>query len=128
MDGVVAPLLHDSEPVNPDAVNTELPQLLTTATIGTATVPVGAAVPLPATLVQPLIVWVTVYVPAADTVMDEVVAPLLHNKDPVVPVAVNTELPQLFTTITVGATGIVFGADVPLPAALVQLFKVCVTL
>jgi hypothetical protein len=128
MDGVVAPLLHDNEPVNPDAVNTELPQLLPTATIGTATVPVGAAVPLPDTLVQALIVWVTVYVPAADTVMDEVVAPLLHNKDPVVAVAVNTEPPQLFTTVTVGGTGIVFGADVPLPAALVQPFKVCVTL
>jgi hypothetical protein len=126
MDGVVAPLLHDNEPVNPDAVNTELPQLLTTATVGTTIVPVGAAVPLPATLVHPLIVWVTVYVPAAGTVMDAVVSPVLQCK--FVPVVVNTELPQLFTTVTVGGTGIVFGADVPLPDALVQLFKVCVTL
>jgi len=58
-------------------------------------------------------------------VIDEVVSPVLQCK--FVPVAVNTELPQLFTTVTVGGTGIIFGADVPLPAALVQLFNVCVT-
>ncbi len=34
-----------------------------------------------------------------------VVAPVLHNNDPV-PVAVNTELPQLFVTETVGADGV----------------------
>ena len=124
MDAVVAPLLHNKVPVVPVAVNIELPQLLTTVTPGTATVPVGAAVPLPSTLVQLFTVWVTVYVPAVDTVMDEVVAPLLHNKLPVVPVAVNTELPQLFTTDTPGAGGIVFGAATPLPAALVQPFTV----
>ncbi len=37
--------------------------------------------------------------------IDGVVAPLLHNKDPVKEPAVNTELPQLFTTLTVGAGG-----------------------
>ena len=56
MDVVVAPLLHNKAPVVPVAVNTELPQLLTTVTTGTATVPVGAAVPLPETLVQPFTV------------------------------------------------------------------------
>ena len=36
------------------------------------------------------------------TVMDEVVSPVLHNK---VPVAVvdKVEVPQLFTTVTIGA-------------------------
>ena len=38
--------------------------------------------------------------------MDEVVALLLHNNVPVVPVAVNTELPQLFVTLTPGVEGI----------------------
>jgi hypothetical protein len=36
MDGVVAPLLHNNDPVNPEAVKTELPQLLATATVGAA--------------------------------------------------------------------------------------------
>ncbi len=57
-----------------------------------------------------------------------VVAPLLHNKDPVKLVAVRSELPsQLLTTPTDGAPGVVLGADVPEPAALVQPFTVCVT-
>ena len=60
--------------------------------------------------------------------MDVVVAPLLHNNDPVKSAAVNTELPQLFTTLTVGAAGIALGADIPLPDALVHPFAVvCVT-
>ena len=59
--------------------------------------------------------------------MDEVVAPLLHNKEPVKDVAVNVVLPQLSTTDTVGADGISFGAATPLPEGLVQPFNVCVT-
>ena len=127
MDGVVAPLLHDNEPVNPDAVNTELPQLLITATVGTATVPVGAAVPLPAALVQPFTVCVTVYVAAVLTVIDAAVDPLLHNNVPEKADAVNTELPQLLATVIVGATGVAFGAAVALRVALVHPFNVCVT-
>ena len=42
------------------------------------------------------------------TVIDVVVAALLHNNVPVVPVAVNTELPQLFTTLTPGVEGLAF--------------------
>ena len=61
------------------------------------------------------------------TVMLAVVSPVLHNTDPVNPDAVNTELPQLSTTVTVGATGIVFGAAIPLPTALVHPSAVCVT-
>ena len=49
-----------------------------------------------------------------------VVAPLLHNNDPLTDPAVNTELPQLSTTVTAGAVGIVFGAAIPLAAALVH--------
>ena len=56
------------------------------------------------------------------------VAELLHSNDPVKLPAVNNELPQLFTTNTVGADGIAFGADVPLPAALIHPFIVWVTL
>ncbi len=62
------------------------------------------------------------------TVIDEVVAPLLHNKDPVNEPAVKSEVPlQLLTTVTVGATGVVLGAAVPLRIALVHPFTVCLT-
>ena len=87
----------------------------------------GAATPLPAALVHPFTVCVTVYAPAVVTVTDEVVAPLLHNKEPVKDVAVNVELPQLSTTDTMGADGISCGAATPLPEGLVQPFSVCVT-
>ena len=61
MDAVVAPVLHNNDPVNPDAVNTELPQLLTTSTDGVATDEFnGSATPLPAALVHPFTVCVTV--------------------------------------------------------------------
>ena len=57
--------------------------------------------------------------------IDEVVAPVLHNKEPVNPEAVNTELPQLSTTPTIGAgTNDVIGAAVPLPAGLSHPFNV----
>jgi hypothetical protein len=38
--------------------------------------------------------------------------------------AVNTELPQLSVTFTVGADGIILGAEMPLPFALVHPFAV----
>ena len=63
---------------------------------------------MPEELVHPFTVCVTEYVPAVVTVIDEVLAPLLHNKEPVNDVAVNIELPQLFTTVTTGADGIAF--------------------
>ena len=56
--------------------------------------------------------------------MDEVVAPLLHNREPVNEPAVNTELPQLLTTATVGADGMVLGAATPLAGELVHPFSV----
>ena len=60
-DAVVAPVLHNNDPVNPDAVNTELPQLSVTLTTGVATDEFnGAAVPLPDELVHPFTVCVTV--------------------------------------------------------------------
>ena len=61
------------------------------------------------------------------TVIDEVVAPLLHNNEPVKFDAVNTEFPQLLTTSTDGAEGIGLGVAIPLPSELVQPFTVCVT-
>jgi len=63
---------------------------------------------------------VTVYVPVVGTVIDDDVAALLHNKDPVKPEAVNTELSQLLVTVTVGADGIAFGAATLLPGELLQ--------
>ena len=104
-----------------------MPQLSTTVTTGADGISCGAATPLPEGLVQPFSVCVTEYVPAVVTVIDEVVAPLLHNKEPVNDVAVNVELPQLSTTDTMGADGIAFGAATPLPEGLVQPFTVCVT-
>jgi hypothetical protein len=127
MDEVVAPLLHNNEPVKLDAVNTELPQSLTTATVGAAGIAFGDAVALRVELVQPLIVWMIPYAPPVVTVIDEVVAPLLHNNEPVKLDAVNIELPQLSATAMSGATGIAIGALTPLPAALWQLLTVCVT-
>ena len=57
--------------------------------------------------------------------IEAVVAPVLHNKLPVNDPAVNVELPQLFTTVTVGADTLAFnGAAVPLPGALVRPFTV----
>ena len=50
--------------------------------------------------------------------MELVVSLVLHNSVPVTPVAVNNELPQLFTTAMPGAEGIAFGAAVALPKAL----------
>jgi hypothetical protein len=122
MEDEAEPLLHNNDPVKSEAVNMELSQLLTTSTVGAAGTCFGAATPLPAVLVQPLTVWVIVYAPAVDTVMDEDVSPVLHNKAPVKPAAVNTELPQLLATDTTGAFGVVPGVAVPLPALLVQPF------
>jgi hypothetical protein len=68
-----------------------------------------------------------VYVPALLTVIDGVVSVVLHNN---VPDAVvdKVEVPlQLFTTLTEGVAGVVFGAATPEPAELVQPFTVCVT-
>jgi hypothetical protein len=60
-------------------------------------------------------------------VIDEVVAPVLHNNDPVA-VVESVDVPlQLFTTVTAGADGITFGAAVPIPAALEHPFTVAVT-
>ena len=60
------------------------------------------------------------------TVIDGVVAPLLHNNVPAAFVE-SVELPQLFATVTTGAEGIAFGAELLLPAALVHPFTVVVT-
>jgi putative N-acetylmannosamine-6-phosphate epimerase len=65
--------------------------------------------------------------PALLTLIDEVVSVVLHSNDPEA-VVDNVDVPsQLFTTFTVGVDGIVFGAAVPEPCALVQPFTVVVT-
>jgi hypothetical protein len=78
-----APLLHNKGPLYPDVDNIELPQLFTTVTTSVDGSAFGAATPLRDGLVHPFTVCVTVYVPAVATVIVEVVAPLLHNKEPV---------------------------------------------
>ena len=123
MEAVVAPVLHKIvPPVGIDKIL--LPQLLTTVTTGVAGAAFGAAVADPAALVQPLIVDVTVYVPALVTIIDELEEPVLHNKFP--PAFVDsTEVPsQLLTTVTTGVAGAIPGAAAPEPAALVQPFTV----
>src|SRR4249920_515164 len=127
MDEVVAPLLHNKEPVKDVAVNVELPQLFTTVTTGADGMSFGVATPLPGTLVHPFTVCVTEYVAAVVTVIAEVAAPLLHNKGPLYPDVDNTELPQLFTTVTISVDGIAFGAATPLREGLVHPFTVWVT-
>ena len=88
----------------------------------------GAAIPLPEGLAHPFTVCLTVYVPAVVTVIDVVVAPLLHSNEPVNEPAVSTELLQLLTTDTVGAVTLEFtGAAMPLPEGLVHPLTVCVT-
>ena len=105
-------MLHNTGPLAV-AVNTELPQLFTTLTSGGATVEInGEAISLRFGLAQPSTVCDTVYVPSVVTVIELVVSPVLHNNDPVTPVAVNTELPQLLITDTSGAVGIAFGVAV----------------
>ena len=61
--------------------------------------------------------------------MEFPVPPLLHvNVAPGSPVAVNTELPQLFCIETEGAPGMVFGAAVAITDdADVHPFNLCVT-
>ena len=87
----------------------------------------GVATPLPGTLVHPFTVCVTEYVAAVVTVIAEVAAPLLHNKGPLYPDVDNTELPQLFTTVTTSVDGVAFGAATPLREGLVHPFTVWVT-
>ena len=127
IEDVDSPVLHSSVPVaTVDKVDVLL-QLSTTVTTGAAGVVFGAAVPLPAALVHPFTVVVTVYVPAVPTVIEEVVAPVLHSSVPAAAVDKVDVLLQLSTTVTTGAAGVVFGAAVPLPAALVHPFTVVVT-
>ena len=58
--------------------------------------------------------------------IEVVVAPLLHNIAS--PAGIDSvELPQLFTTVTTGAAGMVFGAATPEPAALLHPFTFCLT-
>ena len=105
----------------------DVPQLFTTVRTGADGVVLGAATPLPAALLQPFTVDVTVNVPAVVTVILAVVAPLLHNRLPAALVE-SIEVPlQLFTTATPGVEGVVFGAAMPLPALLLQPFTVEVT-
>ena len=59
--------------------------------------------------------------------IDDVVAPVLHNKEPVA-LVVSIDVPQLSVTVTTGAEGIAFGDAVAVPAALTQPITVCVTL
>ena len=56
--------------------------------------------------------------------MEEVVAPVLHNNVPDAVVDKEDVPLQLLTTFTIGVAGVVFGAAVPEPAALAQPFTV----
>ncbi|PHN95846.1 hypothetical protein CSC81_18305, partial [Tenacibaculum discolor] len=54
------------------------------------------------------------------TVILAVLSPVLHNNVPLAVVLKVLVPSQLSTTVTTGADGVVFGAAVPVPAALVQ--------
>ena len=128
MEAVVAAVLQSKLPVElVDKVEVPL-QLSTTFTTGAEGVVFGAAVPVPAALVQPFTdVWMTLYVPAPVTVIEDVVSAVLHSNAPVATVD-KTEVPlQLLTTVTTGAAGVTNGADVPVPAPLIHPFTVWVT-
>ena len=127
MEFVVCPVLHNKDPVKPVAVNTELPQLSITVTPGVTGMAFGAVVALANELMHPSAACDKVYVPAVGEVMELVVAPVLQDNDPVIPVAVKTELPQLLLTDIPGTAGVGFGADVALAAGLEHPFIVCVT-
>lgn len=114
MEEVVAPVDHTK--FVPVVDNTEFPQLFTTVTRGVEGVTAGEATAVPEVLVHPLTVCVTVYVPPVVTVMEEVVAPVDHDK--LFPDVVNTELPQLLTTDTTGADGMETGAATADPTGL----------
>jgi hypothetical protein len=124
MDDAAAPVLHASVP-GASVESTEFPQLLTTVITGVAGIAFGAAVMVAAGLVHPFTDCVTVYDPAVFTVMDDVVAPVLHTR--LLPVAVSVVVPQLSAADTAGAAGVAFGAAVMVAAALVHPFTDCVT-
>ena len=123
----VSPVLHNRLPTElVESVEVPL-QLSTTDTTGVVGVDLGLAVPLPASLLQPFTVVVTVYIPAVFTVIVEVVSPVLHNRLPDALVD-KVDVPlQLSCTVTTGVEGVVFGLAIPLPGALVQPLMVVVT-
>ena len=83
MDVVEAPVFHNNNPVTFPAVNTELPQLFAAAIVGADGIGFGADVLLAGWLAHPPTVCRTSYVAELNTVIDGVVAPLLHNNVPV---------------------------------------------
>ena len=77
--------------------------LVIVPTTGVTGITFGAATPEPEELVQPSKARVTEYVPATETVMEAVVALLLHKIVP--PTGIDkVEVPQLFTTVTTGVS------------------------
>jgi hypothetical protein len=126
MEEVVLPVLQCKVPFA-FVLNNELPQRSASVTAGADGTALGAAVPVPATLIHPFTFVLTVYLPATATVIEEVVAPVFHNKDPVAFV-LNVELPQLLTAVTAGVAGVLPGAATPVPAKLTHPPTVAVTL
>ena len=84
IDDVVSPVLHSNEPVNPEAVNTELPQLLATDTTGASGNFFGEPWATTHPLVHPFTVSLTKYGSLFATFIDDVVSPVLHSSVPVV--------------------------------------------
>ena len=109
------------------AETVELPQLFTIPNVGAPGTGVGLAVTeLLDELVQPPTVCVTVNEPEV-TVRGLPVPASLQVNEPVKPLAVIVELPQLFVTAKVGAAGAVGFAVTELLAGLTQPLIVCVT-
>jgi hypothetical protein len=109
---LVEPLLHNKLPVQPLAVivATSLPQIFVLSGVITGAfgaVPFVMVTTLLAGLEPQLLLQLALNVPLAFTVMLAVVAPLLHNKLPVQPLAVivATSLPQILVL-----SGVITGA------------------
>lgn len=100
--------LNSTEPVASEQVGCMI------FTEGVAGFGLGSLIPLPARLVQPLMVVVTVNVPAVFTVIDGLVSPVLHKRSPVAFVERVEVPPQLFTTVTSGEAGNVSTVNFPL--------------
>jgi len=121
MDDVVWPVLQVKVPPEGVATKVENPQLGVALMVGAAGVPLVNPVALPFGLGHPLAaVCLTVYVVAVVTLIEEVVAPVLHSNVPVADVERIDEPSQLLVTVTSGAGGTVFGAAVTKESGPVQ--------
>ena len=97
------------EPITPDAITSELPQVSTTAKVGAAGTTNGLVVTLLLLAeIQPATSCVTVTIVEVMKFLGLPLPKSLQNNVPVTPDAVTSELPQLSVTAKLGEAGIAF--------------------